>query len=127
LIVRAASLVPRSLRDGWATEIDYVPADSGSGHLSIRVYRLKASGGVGPYHRHTASDSAYFVLRGSVTVRLEDEVATLSPDDLVFVPSGVAHSVANESDEEVAFLEIYGPGTADFILAEDVSPDVGST
>lgn len=121
MIVRGASLAPRTIRDGWATELDYVPASAGSGHLSVRVYRLAPSGGPGPYHRHTASDSVYFVLRGTLTVRVAGEVATLVPDDLAFVPGGVAHGVANEGDAEVAFVEIYGPGAADFVLVEGAS------
>jgi len=122
MIVRRASLAPRGLLDGWATELDYVPPSAGSGHLSIRVYHLAPGGGPGPYHRHTSSDSAYFLLEGSLSVRLVAEVATLSPGDLAFIPAGVAHAVANAGETDAAFVEIYGPGAADFVMIEDSSP-----
>ena len=118
-IVRGATLRPRVLRDGWATETDYLGHRSGAHSVSLRVYNLRPRGGPGPYHWHTGSESVYYVLAGAIAVRLDNDVHLLGPGDLAFMPPKMPHSVANGGAEEAVVLELYAPADADFVVLPD--------
>ena len=64
-------------------------------YLNFRTHE-KAKAGAGLLHRlhyHQDSWEYYLVLQGSKTIRIENEMVTLRPGDLLETPPGVRHTV----------------------------------
>src|SRR4051794_16198527 len=55
-------------------------------------------------HAHKDIEEIYFVLDGTVTAKLDDEVVTLGPRDAVRVPAHTVRSLRNEGDSIAAFV-----------------------
>jgi uncharacterized cupin superfamily protein len=51
----------------------------------------------------------FYVLDGTLTVRLGDETLELEPGSFVCVPPGVVHTFSNPSDTPVRFLNFNTP------------------
>jgi mannose-6-phosphate isomerase-like protein (cupin superfamily) len=73
-------------------------------------------------HIHKTHIDAFYVLTGEVSFRLgpdEAHVVRGGAGTFVAAPAGVVHTFANESAEEVTFLNIHGPnaGFADMMRA----------
>jgi mannose-6-phosphate isomerase-like protein (cupin superfamily) len=56
-------------------------------------------------HSHPDTDEVFLVLRGSLTIRLDDEEVTLGPGQLFVVPRGVHHQPVSETGAEVILVE----------------------
>jgi quercetin dioxygenase-like cupin family protein len=62
-----------------------------------------------PPHRHATLHDMFYVLDGTLTVRLGDETLAAAPGTFVCVPPGVVHTFSNECDEPVRFLNFSTP------------------
>jgi mannose-6-phosphate isomerase-like protein (cupin superfamily) len=63
----------------------------------------------GPFlHKHDF-DEAFYVLEGELTFQVEDAVVTKRAGELAFAPRGVAHTLANHSDERARYLLVCTP------------------
>ena len=51
----------------------------------------------------------FFVLEGTLTMRLGDEIAEAEPGTFVCVPPGVTHTFSNRTDSAVRFLNFNTP------------------
>src|SRR2546429_359677 len=90
---------------------------SGSGRRESACRRRR--GRPGPVlHRHTRMVDSFYVLEGTLTVRVEDEEHGLGPGSYAFVPPGVAHTFSNPSDETVRMLNLQAPGGLEQYLKE---------
>lgn len=56
-------------------------------------------------HTHPETDELFLVLRGSLTIRLDDGEVTLGPGQLHVVPRGVAHQPVSTQGAEVLLVE----------------------
>ena len=56
----------------------------------------------GAGHSHGSIEEIYFVLNGQLTIKLDDEVTTLSPRDAVRIGPGTVRAVRNDTDQEAA-------------------------
>lgn len=62
-----------------------------------------------PPHRHKRVHDMFYVLEGTLTMRLGDETLELEPRSFVCVPPGVVHTFCNPSDAPVRFLNFNTP------------------
>jgi mannose-6-phosphate isomerase-like protein (cupin superfamily) len=63
------------------------------------------SGGKGGYgHRHKTQEEIYFVVSGTLTFKLGDDVVEAGPGTVIKVPGEVVRSVHNESDEDAELV-----------------------
>ena len=62
-----------------------------------------------PPHRHRQLHDMFYVLNGTLTMRLDEETVELEPGSFVCVPPGVVHTFSNSSDEPVRFLNFNTP------------------
>lgn len=62
-----------------------------------------------PPHRHRALHDMFYVLDGTLTVRLGDETRELGPGAFVCAPPGVVHTFSNTSDRPTRFLNFNTP------------------
>jgi quercetin dioxygenase-like cupin family protein len=62
-----------------------------------------------PPHRHEKLHDMFYVLDGTLTLRLGDETLAAGPGTFVCVPPGLVHTFSNASDEPVRFLNFNTP------------------
>jgi mannose-6-phosphate isomerase-like protein (cupin superfamily) len=62
-----------------------------------------------PLHRHERLVDMFYVLEGTLTMRVGDETVEARPGTFVCVPPGVAHTFSNPSDRPVRFLNLNTP------------------
>ena len=63
-----------------------------------------------PLHRHSKLTDMFYVLEGTLTIQVEDEVHEAGPGTFACFPPGVAHTFRNESDAPARFLNFNTPG-----------------
>ena len=63
-----------------------------------------------PPHRHKQLHDMFYVLDGTLTVRLGEATLELDPGSFVCVPPGVVHTFSNTSEAPVRFLNFNTPG-----------------
>ncbi len=62
-----------------------------------------------PAHRHEKLHDMFYVLDGTLTMRLGEETHELGPGTFVCVPPGVIHTFSNHGDTPVRFLNFNTP------------------
>ena len=62
-----------------------------------------------PPHRHRTVHDMFYVLEGTLTMRVGDESLELEPGSFVCVPPGVVHTFSNQSEAPVRFLNFNTP------------------
>ena len=84
---------------------------AGSVHQVVAVGVLGPGGSVS-LHSH-AYEEAIYVLDGRLVLTVAGRDESLAADDFAFVQAGVAHSLANRSDETVRWYELGAPQASD--------------
>ncbi len=62
-----------------------------------------------PGHTHEFHSEVFYIISGSMEWTVDDEVDTLGPGDLVYIPPGRVHHTRVLGDEPVRALMIYEP------------------
>ena len=62
-----------------------------------------------PPHVHERLHDMFYVLEGTLTMRLGDETLDLGPGSFACVPPGTIHTFSNRSDQPVRFLNFNTP------------------
>lgn len=62
-----------------------------------------------PPHFHERLHDMFYVLEGTLTLRLGEETLDLAPGSFVCVPPGVVHTFSNSSQDPVRFLNFNTP------------------
>ena len=57
-------------------------------------------------HKHEQRSEQWTVVRGTASITLGDEMREYREKETVYVPLGVEHAVANQTDDEVVIIEI---------------------
>ena len=84
--------------------------------FSIVEHRLAPGAEGPPLHRHERLCDAFYVLEGSLTLRVEQETLTAEAGAFACFPPGVAHTFLNASQAPVRMLNINAPGGWDRVL-----------
>lgn len=69
---------------------------------------LLPGGGRAP-HRHVFGCEEIFVIKGALTLRIDDEIKVLGANTCAYVPPKAVHEYKNDSQDVVQFLQIYAP------------------
>jgi uncharacterized cupin superfamily protein len=74
--------------------------------LGCSLYELPPGSKSWPYHYHTANEEAVYVLSGTGTLRLDDEMHPLRAGDYVTFPADESggHRVVNDGDDPLRYL-----------------------
>ena len=92
--------------------------DDGQGSLSVSESTI-APGFPGPIpHRHRTFVDSFYVLDGTLTLRVGDDTVEAEPGTYALVPPGLVHTFSNPSDSPVRFLNIMAPGGFEGYLRE---------
>jgi mannose-6-phosphate isomerase-like protein (cupin superfamily) len=90
----------------------------GDGTFSLSAITLPP-GYPGPVlHRHARTLDSFYVLEGTLTIRLEDREVEAGPGSFGAMPPGAVHSFANRSDGIVRALNLMAPGGFEQYLKE---------
>ena len=85
-----------------------------------------------PPHRHRELHDMFYVLEGTLTLRLGDRTVEAAPGSFACVPPGVVHTFRNDSDAPVRLLNFNTPAgwenymrdVAEAARAEPLTPEV---
>jgi uncharacterized cupin superfamily protein len=74
--------------------------------LGTSLYKVMPGKKTFPYHFHYANEEAVFVLEGSGTLRMSNEMIPIKQGDYIVFPVGpeYAHQIINTSDTPLVFL-----------------------
>ena len=86
-------------------------------NFAMRRFIMEPGGGM-PLHTNTVEHEQY-VLRGSASVQIGDEVHHVRAGDVVYIPGGTPHSYrADEGEEPFEFLCVVPNGPDEIRLVE---------
>ncbi len=83
--------------------------DESGGRYSISEWWLEPHTKGPGAHRHE-EDDVFYVIAGTVTMRIGDEELEAGPGSFVAVPGGMFHDFENRTDERAGFLNVSAPG-----------------
>lgn len=108
------------MAEGRGEQVKLINQSLGTDKLDVHFNRLLAGGSRGKRHHHTTADNVYIVKRGEGTLTVDGETHIIRENDVVYIPAGMVHSLANLSDDVFEIFEIYAPAGArfDFVLDE---------
>jgi mannose-6-phosphate isomerase-like protein (cupin superfamily) len=107
--------------DPWSFRITGAEIDGRFDFIEATITYLQGP----PLHLHHEQDDTFFVLEGTLTVQVGEEVFDLHAGDLVCAPKGVPHTFANVAKEPVRVINIMTPGGFDRIMEEYASLPAG--
>lgn len=93
---------PRLVATGEATE----------GEFGLFEIEVGAGGGTSSPHYHTGFTESFYVLEGSVRLRLGTEERVAHAGDFAFVARNAVHGFTNDSDSTALMLILFTPGVA---------------
>ena len=119
------SLPPLLLRPGTGELLDYgdgdvsvvLAAGTATGDaFSVVEHRLAPGAQGPPLHRHAHLCDAFYVLEGTLTLRVGEDTLLAEAGTSACFPPGVAHTFLNPGDAPVRVLNINAPGGWDRVL-----------
>jgi mannose-6-phosphate isomerase-like protein (cupin superfamily) len=116
-IVDPETAAERPMARKGGRSIRLVDETVGAQTLDLHMNILEPGGSMeeSPYHLHERAENCYFVLQGTLGLRLGDEVVEVPAGQAVFIPPTLPHAVWNAGDGEARLLEIYTPPGPDFV------------
>jgi mannose-6-phosphate isomerase-like protein (cupin superfamily) len=110
----------RPMEPGRGEQIKLINPSLGTEKVDVHLNRLVPGGPRGRVHHHTNADNVYIVKRGEGTLTVEGKTYLIRENDVVYIPAGMKHSLANLSTDVFEIFEIYAPSGKhfDFVLDE---------
>jgi quercetin dioxygenase-like cupin family protein len=72
-------------------------------------------GGEMRYHYHEKRESLLVLIQGEAIETVEGKAYHVKSGDILFVPAGEKHKIANPSDKNLQYIEFFTPLDQDFI------------
>lgn len=107
------------MQPGRGEQVKLIDASLGTEKIDIHLNRLVPGGPGGKLHHHTNADNVYIVKRGEGTLTVEGKSYVIREDDVVYIPAGAKHSLANRGAEALEIFEIYAPAGKQFDFVVD--------
>jgi mannose-6-phosphate isomerase-like protein (cupin superfamily) len=104
-------------RTGRADQADQCKSRHREARLALQsvVCRRSARQAPSPYK----ADNVYIVKRGEGTLTLEGETYVIRENDVIYIPAGMVHSLANHGEDVFEIFEIYAPAGRQFDVVLD--------
>jgi mannose-6-phosphate isomerase-like protein (cupin superfamily) len=99
---------PRMEIEGRGVSFGLINQAMGAKNLAVHINVLRPNT-VGPYHYHADAEDVYIVLAGTGRILIEGEEHIVGPDQVMFIPPGLKHSVSNPGPGILKLIEIYSP------------------
>ena len=107
------------MEPGRGEQIKLINTSLGTEKIDVHLNRLVPGGPRGKVHHHTNADNVYIVKRGEGTLTVEGGTYMIREDDVVYIPAGMRHSLANLSGGPFEIFEIYAPAGRHFDFVVD--------
>jgi len=91
-------------------QLTFKAAGEISDQFSLTESRLPPGFPGPPPHSHETYVDSFYVLEGTLTVRLGDEEVAAAAGSFVCVPPGIVHTFMNRSEDDVRLLNFMAPG-----------------
>ena len=95
---------------GTATSVFKATREATAGSFSLAEVTIQPGTSGPPPHFHREMLDSFFVLEGTLSVRLGDDELEAPPGTYACAPPGIVHTFANRSDGPVRFLNLNTPG-----------------
>ena len=92
-----------------------MPETAGSRHIDYRISMYQPMAHVAR-HRHKVQEQIYHVLEGEGLMEIGDMKRVVRRHDVIFVPPGIDHAIANSGLTDLVFLVITSP------VVDEVAP-----
>lgn len=102
----AAQLRTKSIGDSTSSFVMVEWEDGGESNIERPV---------APLHIHHGGEEAWYVLEGTLGVRVGDEVHTVRPGAAVVAPRGTPHTFWNAGDTPCRYIVVMSPEINDLI------------
>ena len=102
----------RILPDGRAMLLKVGPANGGASYLFLGSEDLPPGTGI-PRHRHEVDEELLIVLRGRLTVALNDSLHEAPAGSVVYLPPRVWVAVTNRSTETATLMFVFPRGAVE--------------
>lgn len=73
------------------------------------------------WHQHNRCEESFYILEGTLTIKLVDTVHELPAGSYVFIPRGTPHGQGNFTAEPVRLLTTFAPGGFDQFFEDRVA------
>jgi mannose-6-phosphate isomerase-like protein (cupin superfamily) len=87
-----------------------MPETAGSHHLDYRISMYQPMAHVA-LHKHLVQEQIYHVLDGEGLMEIDGKSQVVRKHDVIFLPPGIEHSIANTGLADLVFLVITSPVT----------------
>ena len=87
-----------------------MPKNAGTRHIDYRISMYQPMAHV-KKHAHKVQEQVYHVLEGEGLMEIDGETRVVRKHDVIFLPPGVEHSIANSGINDLVFLVITSPVT----------------
>ena len=106
------------LAAGRGTCTPMIGPDSLVHEVDLHVNTLRPGASISPIHRHSQASNLYLVTAGTVIVWAAGVEHCLAVGGYAYIAPGVPHGVGNPGSVDAELLEIYVPGSPDFIVVD---------
>ncbi len=87
-----------------------MPDNAGTRHIDYRISMYQPMAHV-KKHAHKVQEQVYHVLEGEGLMEIDGETRVVRKHDVIFLPPGVEHSIANSGIIDLVFLVVTSPVT----------------
>lgn len=108
-VINQRDAVPFTTADGSTIRELLAHRNSSIRNQSLAEARLAIGQATTPHH-HAVTEEIYYILTGSATMTLGDEMQRVGPGDAIAIPPGLRHTIENTGNEELVFLCTCAPG-----------------
>ncbi len=113
------------VKTGAAEALAKAEGDDGDSTFSLAEVSLPPNFPGPPPHRHETFVDSFYVLDGTLSVQLGEDVVDATPGAFAFVPPGAVHTFANTSENPVRHLNLMAPGGFEQYLKEMAAETAG--
>ena len=97
---------------GALTKPLVMPETAGSEHIDYRISMYQPMAHVA-LHSHKVQEQIYHVLEGEGMMEIDGKRHVVRKHDVIFLPPGVSHSIANSGLVDLLFLVVTSPVSDD--------------
>ena len=104
---------------GRGEQVKLINSSLGTEKVDVHLNRLHPGGPRGKLHHHSNADNVYIVKRGEGMLTVEGKAYRVRENDVVYIPAGMKHALANLGAGVLEIFEIYAPSGRHFDFVVD--------
>jgi quercetin dioxygenase-like cupin family protein len=110
MLIRPSKVKPYQINEIYISRMLLDDKNSGAKSTHINHGILKKGGRL-DYSSHPGYDETYVILKGECRLKIDGRHMEIQQGDIIYIPSGVKHSLDNSNGKEDMVLLTIWPGT----------------